>query len=130
MSRQQIAIPLLTYSVVTISILVFAIVIWGGRGVNVSVQNIGHRELKSVIVHVTGRSYDLGAIAPGQTQSTTVKPIGETHVELTIVDADSTRANVVIDCYFESRGYTGKIVLEVKDCDLINSNVAIESTLF
>jgi hypothetical protein len=83
-------------------------------GIRISVENTGTMTLKSVVLHVTGASYQLGDISPGDSASTRVNPIGESHLEVEFVDADGQTQRLNAGGYFES-GYRGAIRVEIKD---------------
>ena len=88
--------------------LALAIAQLRGPGVLFTLVNAGTEPLPRVTVHVTGRSYSLGAIGPGGSRSVKLNPTGESHIELGLPDARRLR----IDCYFEN-GYRGTIRAEV-----------------
>ena len=46
------------------------------------VQNVGTESLRSVMVHVTGSSYQVGDLAPGEIKVIKVIPKGESHIEI------------------------------------------------
>ena len=84
----------------------------GGDNVTVTVVNRGAIPLHGVTVRVTGESYALGTLAPGERRETRVAPRGESNVE---VDWGSPRGEAhhgVVDCYFES-GYHGSVLVEI-----------------
>lgn len=83
-------------------------------GIHVTVQNSGSQPLRSVALHVTGRSYNLGDIAPGETAMSRVNPTSESHLEVEFIDADGQTQRLNAGGYFES-GYRGSIRVEIKD---------------
>jgi len=90
-------------------------------GITVVVRNVGAEPLRSVIVHVTGRSYPIGDIAHGESKAVEVTVVGESHIEL----EHATRRRLVIDCYFEN-GYKGTITAEVTSEKVIAVNSSIQ----
>ena len=74
-------------SAITALILIVMFAIGGAAiaasvGVSVVVQNKGPETINDVTVHVTGNSYDIGALKPGQTRKVRVTAKGESHVEI------------------------------------------------
>lgn len=80
----------------------------------VTVHNEGPTELRSVVVHVTGRSYYLGDLAVGESKSVTVRPKGESHVELEFLDALGRNQRLLAGGYFEP-GYKGTYTVFMKN---------------
>ena len=85
-----------------------AVALFLQRGVTVVVFNADSAELSDVTVHVTGNSYPVGPIRPGQWLSVPVRSKGESHVEVEFRDADGQRKRLSADCYFEG-GYSGTV---------------------
>jgi len=83
-------------------------------GIHVTIQNTGNQPLRSVVLHVTGASYNLGDIAPGATATATVLPSGESHLEIQFTDPDGQTQRLDAGGYFES-GYKGTIQVSIKD---------------
>lgn len=79
-----------------------------------TVENTGASPLKSVVLHVTGESYDIGDIAPGETATARVIPTGESELEVEFKDTDGQTQRLNAGGYFES-GYRGSIRVEIKD---------------
>lgn len=77
-------------------------------GVTFVAKNVGTESIRSVVVHVTGKSYVIGDIEPGTSKSVVLNPISESHVELTF----SGHPRLTIDCYFE-HGYSGTLATEI-----------------
>ncbi len=121
---KQHVIPFLTFLVVFGAIGLFGLVAYGNR-VYVTVRNVGHSDLESVVVDVTGQSYDLGSITAGQTKTTRVEPDGESHVELSVLGNHADRQILIVDCYFEPDGYWGSVTLDVDGGRLVSSQVNI-----
>jgi hypothetical protein len=63
---------------------------------------------------VTGARYNVGDIAPGEKVSVRVKPLGESHIELTYLDTSASEHKLAVNCYIES-GYSGRIAIDVSD---------------
>ncbi len=102
-----IALCVIIVSTVGVAALVFS------GGVSVVVQNRGLETISNVKVHVTGNSYSIGSLAPGQAQGIRVTPIGESHVEIEFVDTNENLHRVVAECYFEKRHYKGTITVDI-----------------
>ncbi len=77
-------------------------------GVTFIAKNVGTESIRSVVVHVTGKSYLIGDIAPGASKSVVLNPTSESHVELTFAG----HPRLTIDCYFE-KGYGGTLATEL-----------------
>ena len=100
---------------ITVVLLLIAIVAFQLRsGIQVTVENTGISALKSVVLHVTGASYDLGDIAPGETATARVNPNGESELKVEFKDTDDQTQRLNAGGYFES-GYRGTIRVEIKD---------------
>lgn len=80
-------------------------------GVKVTIRNTETVPLYSLSVHVTGKTYDLGDVAPKEAKSVMVNPKGESHIEIEH-GKDAKRKIITIDCYLES-GYKGKIAIDL-----------------
>lgn len=101
---------------IAIACIVFVAAIINFRsGVVVIVRNVGSEPLHSVIVHVTGNSYQIGDIDVGATKKVKVVAQGESHVEI----EHGNQKRLVVDCYFESV-YKGKIIVEVTSDQVVN----------
>ncbi len=83
-------------------------------GIHVTIQNTGSQPLRSVVLHVTGASYNLGDIAPGNTAGATVHATSESDLEIGFTDADGQINRLDAGGYFES-GYKGTIDISIKD---------------
>jgi hypothetical protein len=105
-----IAIPvvLLIVAAIVVGLVLFR------PGIQVTVENTGTTPLKSVVLHVTGASYDLGHIAPGATATARVRSTGESSLDIEFTDADGKTQRLNAGGYFES-GYRGTIRVEIKD---------------
>jgi hypothetical protein len=83
-------------------------------GIQVSVQNSGSQLLRSVVLFVTGNSYNLGNIPPGANAEATVKCTGDSHLEIEFVDGDGQTKRLDAGGFFQS-GYRGTIRVSIKD---------------
>ena len=81
------------------------------RGVTVVVRNKDSAALSAVTIHVTGRDYPIGDMPPGSTRHVLVDPTGESHIEISLQQADR-RERLIADCYFEG-GYSGTIDIDI-----------------
>lgn len=77
-------------------------------------HNAGSTDLSSVVLHVTGRSYPLGDLAPRASAHATVSPTSESHLEIEFADADGKPKRLNAGGYFEP-GYRGTIRVSIKD---------------
>lgn len=84
------------------------------RGVKVVIHNNGAATMREIRVVVTGRSYGIGDLAPGESRSTRVNPEGASHIVVHYADASGTKRRVPVDCYFES-GNSGRIAVHIRD---------------
>ena len=66
------------------------------------------------MLHVTGASYQLGDIGPGESATARVNPTSESHLEVEFTDRDGQSQRLHADGYFEP-GYRGMIRVEIKD---------------
>lgn len=105
-----LAIPAALVIAVLIGVLAFEL----RSGIQFTVENSGTRPLKSVVLHVTGASSNLGDIAPGASATARVNPTGESHLEIEFTDADGQVQRLDAGGYFES-GYRGTIRVSIKD---------------
>ena len=100
---------------IPVVLLLIAVVAFQLRtGIRVTVENTGTTPLKSVVLHVTGASYDLGDIAPGESATARVNPTGESELEVELKDTDDQTQRLNAGGYFES-GYRGSIRVQIKD---------------
>jgi hypothetical protein len=85
-----------------------------GAGVRVIVKNSGTAPIRSVMLNATGGSYLVGDLLPGSSAQTTVKPQGESNLEIEYSDSDGAPVRLSVDCYVE-RGYRGTIDISIKN---------------
>lgn len=84
------------------------------RGVRVVVRNTGQERMRDVTIHVTGRMYALGDLAPGNSGSQRVSPTGESSVEIEFTDEQGQRVRLGAVGYLEP-GYRGQIEMEIQN---------------
>jgi hypothetical protein len=106
--------PWMAVPVGVLLLLVGLILFHFRSGIQVTVHNTGATSIRSVVLHVTGRSYPVGDIAPGNSAEATVNPTSESHLEIEFRDADGKQQRLVVDCYFEP-GYRGVVQVAIKD---------------
>ena len=99
---------------VLLVVLVVLVLFLFRSGIHVSIQNTGSQPLRSVVLFVTGTSYNLGDIPPGATAHATVHPTGESHLEIEFTDADGQAKRLDAGGYIEP-GYRGTIDISIKD---------------
>ena len=111
-----LAIPVAIVLIALVSVVVFQF----RSGIRVTVENTGAAPLRSVVLHVTGASYNLGNIAPGDSATARVQPTSESQLEIEFVDAEGQPQRLDAGGYYESR-YRGTIRETIKD-GVINQN--------
>jgi hypothetical protein len=97
--------------IISLAVIVLGFITYNfsnSNGVTFVAKNVGTETIRSMVVHVTGRSYLIGDIEPGASRSVVLNPTSESHVELTLSD----HPRLTIDCYFE-QGYSGTIASEI-----------------
>lgn len=87
-----------------------AAALWLTAGVKVVVTNKAGVEVKNIEVKFTGGSVTIPAIKPGAAYRTTVKPTGESHLDLRFTDSSGKDRREIIGVYFEP-GYRGEIFI-------------------
>lgn len=92
----------------------------GRGGVTFVANNVGKDPVKSLVVHITGKSYALGDVEPGHSASVVLDPASESHIELEFAD----HRRQTIDCYFE-RGYSGSVTVDMTPARIIAVRNAI-----
>lgn len=105
---------LLIPAILVVLALIVVLALQFRSGIQVTVENTGSTPLKLVILHVTGASYDLGDIAPGDSATARVSPTGDSELEVEFKDTDGHTQRINAGGYFES-GYRGSIRVEIKD---------------
>lgn len=128
MTKQQnrrsrlIAIPVVLLIVTGIAV----VLVLSRPDIQVTVENTGTTPLKSVMLHITGASYDLSDIAPGGTATARVRSTGESSLDIEFTAADGKTQRLNAGGYFES-GYRGSIRVEIKDgqIDKFDDNIKL-----
>jgi len=92
------------------------------RGVTIEVRNVSAEPMRGVVVHVTGASYPIGDLLPGESRNVAVKPSSESRVEL----ESQGHRRLIVDCYFEP-GYNGMITAEVTPLQVVRVNDSIRA---
>jgi hypothetical protein len=93
------------------------------RGVKAVVRNVGTNAMQDVRVIVTGRSYSVDDIQPGESRMVRVQPTGESSITLRYRDSNSGANSVHVDCYIEP-GYSGSISVDVANGAVIRKTDA------
>lgn len=99
-------------------------------GIVVVVKNTDASTIRSVEVHVTGNSYDLGDIAPNTQKRVGVRPNSESHVEISFVDARNIKKRLVADCYFAPSGYKGAMEIEIRHGEIVQQTDSIRLRMY
>jgi hypothetical protein len=94
-------------------------------GIHVTIQNTGSAPMRSVVLHVTGRSYSLGDIPAGASATATVKATGESGLEIEFTDPNGKVQRLDAGGYFES-GYRGTIHVSIKDGTIVTNQQDIK----
>jgi hypothetical protein len=87
------------------------------RTIHVTVINGGQEALVNVVIQVTGRQYQIGSLAAGQSRTVRVLPEGESSVTVSFTDHAGNSSQVDADAYIET-GSCGTILLEIEDSAL------------
>ncbi|MEO1589900.1 MAG: hypothetical protein AAFU71_01275 [Cyanobacteria bacterium J06632_22] len=90
-------------------------------GAEVFIENVGTAPLTGVDVVVTGATYSLKPIPPGETRSVKVYPKGESSLSLVLTDEAGQSTQLDVNVYFES-GYRGRLDLKVTQSELVEFN--------
>lgn len=89
-------------------VILFLVTRAEAAGVEFTLNNAGPEALRAVIVEVTGRSYNLGDMPPGSSQTVKLNATGASDIQLRF----SNGHRLTIDCYFEP-AYGGRIKAKV-----------------
>ncbi len=92
---------------------------WLREGVRVTIRNTGTTPIRSVVLHVTGVAYPLGDIDSGSSAEATIRPHGESHLEIEFSDSDGKMQRLNAGGYFES-GYRGTIQVSIRDGTIVD----------
>lgn len=79
-----------------------------GSNIIFTISNDTGEVIQSVVVRFTGGEVGLGPLKAGESQDVTIKPTGESHIELEIKMADGKVELRQVDTYFEP-SYSGRI---------------------
>lgn len=80
----------------------------GAGQITLAVTNNSGLLVQTVVARFTGGTAQFGPLKIGERQETTIKPAGESHIELDIYPANGKVEHRQVDTYFEE-GYRGKI---------------------
>lgn len=80
----------------------------GAGQITLAVTNDSGLPIQAVVAKFTGGSAQTGPLKVGERQEITIKPAGESHIELDIYTASGKVEHRQVDTYFEE-GYRGKI---------------------
>lgn len=125
--RFRFSLKALIATATCIAILIAAY-LWFGAGITVIVHNQGDSPLSDLEVHIAGVTYELGDVTSGSTRKCTVKPVSESHVEITYQLPGGGEAQHTVDCYFEP-GYRGVIEVDVREGELIRTSHSIRPSI-
>lgn len=103
-----VAIPVVLIALVGVVLFQFR------PGIQVTIQNTGSTPMRSVVLHVTGNSYQLGDIPPGESATARVRPTSDSGLEIEFTDTDGKVQRLDAGGYFES-GYRGTIRVSIKN---------------
>ena len=108
-----------------VSLAIAFVVLRPFGGVYVTVLNSGSMAMSDTMIHVAGKTYELGRLESGQQLSVRVRPRGESHVEISYKNESGSQKRVQADCYFEANNYSGTIAVEIAN-DLL---IGVEDTV-
>ena len=86
-------------------------------GIEVTIQNTGSTTLHSILIRVTGARYYVGDLAPGKVANVTVRPTGESELDVELKGELGEAQLIKAGGYFEP-GDTGRIDLKLNSCQL------------
>lgn len=78
----------------------------------VFITNVDTVPLTNIEVVVTGASYTVASIAPGETQSVKVYPLSESGLSLVLTNAAGQQSELIVPVYFEP-SYRARLDLEI-----------------
>ena len=119
LKRQQVQKWIVAIAVISLLLLYGAL--RTRSGIQVTITNTGNAPIRLVVLHVTGNSYPLDDIVSGSSRKAIVKPTGESHLEIELIDKGGHPQRLNAGGYFEP-GYCGSIDVSIKD-GVIESNV-------
>lgn len=83
-------------------------------GIEVTIHNKEAVPLRSVVLHVTGKSYPLGTIAAGDSALVAVNPVSESSLKIDFTQSDGKNNSLDADVYFEAN-YRGTMRISIRD---------------
>lgn len=95
-------------------------------GIRVTILNTGQTSIHSVVLHVTGNSYSIGDLAPGDSGEATVTSAGESTLKIEFADADGKKQQLDAGVYLEP-GYRGTIRVSIRDGVIDHNDQQISS---
>ena len=102
-------------SVAIVLVVAAALLLYQLRpGIQVTIQNTGATSMRSVVLHATGVSRELGDILPGASATARVNPTSESNLEVEFTDSDGKVQRLDAGGFFES-GYRGTVHVSIKD---------------
>jgi len=87
--------------------------------ISAKVTNVGIAPIDSVTISVTGNSYYLGRLKPGESKMSKLFPKSESHLEVTFRNAIRPYRKFNAGTYIEP-GYSGTISVDVNDDSLVS----------
>lgn len=95
--------------------------------ISVTISNADDLEMDSVRVTVTGNSYQLGTLQPGDSVMTNVYPKGESQLEVFMHSPKVGKKSYLVGTYFET-GYSGnlKIVINADSIISVTDSISID----
>lgn len=109
------------------ALLLFVTLISGCTGagqITVAVTNNTAQPIQAVVVKFTGGATQLGPLKIGERLESTIKPTGESHIELEIHPLGGQVEHRAVDTYFEA-GYRGKIEITLDKKFVVHSTEQI-----
>ncbi len=83
-------------------------------GIHVSVENTGNLPIRSVVLYVTGNSYNLGDIPPTTKAEATARCTGDSHLEIEFSDDTGATKRLDAGGFFQP-GYRGTIRVSIRN---------------
>lgn len=93
----------------------------GAGQITLAVTNNSGQPIQAVVARFTGGAAQFGALKVGERQETTIKPAGESHIELDIYPAGGKVELRQVDTYFEE-GYRGKIEIILNEGFVVHTS--------
>lgn len=94
--------------------------------ISVTVVNADSLKMDSVRVTVTGNSYLLGTLQPGDSVSTKVHPKGESQLEIFMQNPEVGKKSYIVGTYFET-GYSGyyRVIINTDSIISVTDSISI-----